>query len=387
MKVLYLTVPSFFDLEISLIRELSKKCEVTVLMIVSPQSQNSSALSLDKLLPSVRIVNASNFDGMEKYANLIDLKRWYIANNPDNSVKSCYKLSRIIIKFIKDGGYDLIHSTTDCKTSVFLLPFVWRFPNKLYTNHDPIPHHKASFLHDIFRRKLYFKVFRNLLFLSPSLIDEFCRRYNVSKRNIYLSKLGPYNFLKSYCVNNKLYDRYILYFGRIAPYKGIDLLTEAFPNSKFAADGYKLILAGKGSLDKSVKGDSNIIFWNRYIENEELANLIANSHFVVLPYRSATQSGCVMSAFAFNKPVLVTDVGDLPLSVVNKRNGIVVPANSVSAIQTGLDSMYDADLVEMSKNISSDYNETGPNSWGKIAYDLLETYSKIINEDINSTQK
>ena len=67
MKILYLTVPSFFDLEISLIRELKKLVDIKAMMIVSPESMHSSAFSIDKMDGRCDIIPASEYGGMEKY--------------------------------------------------------------------------------------------------------------------------------------------------------------------------------------------------------------------------------------------------------------------------------------------------------------------------------
>lgn len=377
MKVIYITVPSFFDLEISLIRELSHHCQIDVLMIVSPESQHSSAFSVEQLLTSERIIRASDYEEMMKYKNLIDLNKWYIANNPDNSLTSSIKLANQISDFIKKGNYDFLHCTTNCKTSFFLLPFIARFKHKILTVHDPIPHKKKSVYENIFRLKLYYRVFKNLLFLSDSLTDQFKTTYGNKK--IYYSALGPYDFLTTFPKEECKYDNYILFFGRICQYKGVDILISAFNRSKYAQNGYKLIIAGKGKiLNVEDKFFDNIIFLNRYIENQELANLIRNCDIVVLPYRSATQSGCVMSAYAFNKPILATSVGDLPQSVIDGMSGRIVAPNSEKDLINGLDYMYNSDLNKMSHWIQSNYTSDGIKSWKYIAKRLFDIYSQIL---------
>ena len=121
MELLYLTVPSYFDLEISLIRDLSRYCKVKVLVVVSPESQKSSAFVLDKLKDKVGIYPWSSYEGLKKYANMINQEQWFIANNPDNSLISGFLLSRKINRWVKKA--DLVHCTTDCKTILFCLPF------------------------------------------------------------------------------------------------------------------------------------------------------------------------------------------------------------------------------------------------------------------------
>ena len=93
----------------------------------------------------------------------------------------------------------------------------------------------------------------------------------------------------------------------------------------------KLVVAGKGEyyFDKSAYDKLDYIqFVNRFIPDIELANLIANSIFVVVPYTEATQSGVIMSAYAFAKPVIATNVGGLPEMVGNDEFGKIIESGS-----------------------------------------------------------
>lgn len=382
MKILYLTVPSYFDLEISLIRELSAFCEVEVLMIVSPSSQNLSAFSISKLKNKPCIINATEWEDFEKYKGLIDRKQWWVANNPDNSIKSCYLLSNQIRRFIKGRRYDLIHSTTDCKTTFFLLPHIAHFKNTLFTTHDPIPHNDNSKVHYWVKERLLYRCYNNLLFLSNSLIDEFKQRIPCRHINIYYSRLGIYDFLNSYPIERRISDKYILFFGRIEDYKGVDVLVSAFKETNSYNNGVKLVIAGKGDFaNKEIaECDNKYILLNRYIPNNELAALIANCEFVVLPYKTATQSGCVMSAFAFNKPILATSVGDLPLEIEDGKSGNIVLPNNISSLAQGIDSLLSQNIDSYSLYIKEKYSGKGNYSWTTIAKKLSDTYRKIIQK-------
>ena len=378
-KILYLTVPSFFDLEISLIRELSNFCDVSVLMIISPQSMRSSAFCIDHLQEKCELVNASKVTGMEKYAHLIDLKKWTIANNPDNSIWSCYKLAILIKKYIKKGDFQLIHSTTNCKTSLFLLPFISRFHCTLYTLHDPIPHNEMNKLLKWIRYDYIFRCYKRILLLSNSLERDFRANYKGKYKEIYYSQLSVYDFLQSFTPLPNTFGKYILFFGRIDNYKGVDLLIEAFPKTQAYKNGVNLIVAGKTTTGVTIdeNPDNRITIINRYIDNEELASLIFHSLFIVLPYRSATQSGCVYSAYAFNKPILATCVGDLPYQVDNEI-GIIVQPNSIMDLANGIDEMLKSDLQKKELLIASRYTANGDKSWRSIAQKLSDIYISII---------
>lgn len=378
MKILYLTVPSFFDLEISLIRELTKIVDLKVLMIVSPESMHSSAFSIDKLDERCDIIPATVYRGLGKYANMINLNDWYIANNPDNSILHGISLAKKIRKFYNANGFTFLHSTTACKTATMNLPFYACLKNTLYTLHDPIPHKKQNLFDDIVRSRMMLRSFKNLLFLSDALIEPFCKRYGHARENIYFSRLSIYDFLKSYPQEPNQYGEYIFFFGRIDEYKGVDILIKAFLDSKVSKEGVNLIVAGKGTLNDIPENlPGNVKILNKYIPNDELAHLIRNCKFVVLPYRTATQSGCVMSAFAFNKPILATRVGDLPNEVIEGETGALCEPNSIESLSKAIDKFCGEDLTVLEDKIKKRFSPESEYSWAAIAKGLVNIYKSI----------
>lgn len=368
MKILYITSSSYFDLEISLIRELSKLCDVSVMMMLTPDGMKASAFSIDEMETGVRIIRSDQYKGLDKYDEFIDRTRWYIANNPTNGYVSSFRLACQIKEFAKD--YDFIHVTDIRKTTIFLLPYIARKKNKLFTVHDPIPHDENSFIRDFFERRLPYKCFHNLLFLSDVLIPQFKERYG-EKYTIYQSRLSLYDYLGKYKVQENQYGKYILFFGRKCSYKGIELLVNSFLKSDCVKKGYKLVIAGAGPIHP-VPSDLSIIVIDRYIENEELATLIGNCQFVVLPYLSATQSGCLMSAFQFGKRVVATNVGDFPQTIDNGETGFLVDPKNPLALTRAINNIIKLDTercVVPSSNIMS---------WQIIASNLKDTYDSLV---------
>lgn len=100
-------------------------------------------------------------------------------------------------------------------------------------------------------------------------------------------------------------NKYILFFGAVVKYKGVDLLISAFSSIQ-NTNGVKLVIAGKG--DGYESDNPNIIRLNRFIEDEEIADLFKNALFVVYPYISATMSGVLSLAYYFHKRVLLSDI-------------------------------------------------------------------------------
>ena len=75
---------------------------------------------------------------------------------------------------------------------------------------------------------------------------------------------------------------------------------------------------------------------NEFVPNEEVAKYYEVSDVVILPYRSATQSGILNVAYGFNKPVIVTDVGGLAEFVDEGKTGFVVEPDSPGSIVEGV---------------------------------------------------
>lgn len=125
--------------------------------------------------------------------------------------------------------------------------------------------------------------------------------------------------------------KYVLFFGLIRDYKGLDLLIEAFSDDWFKEQKIKLIIAGEYYSDEEKylslireKGiEDQVIHANRFIPNEEVANYFCAADITALPYKSATQSGVTQIAFHFQTPMLVTDVGGLKELVPHEKIGYV----------------------------------------------------------------
>lgn len=126
--------------------------------------------------------------------------------------------------------------------------------------------------------------------------------------------------------------RYMLFFGLIRDYKGLDLLLRAYADSRFRKMNVRLIVAGEfyGSSDKYFElekqlGLEGLVIWKSdFVPNGEVRYYFGAADLVVQPYRSATQSGISQIAYHFEKPMLVTNVGGLPEIVPNGKAGLVV---------------------------------------------------------------
>lgn len=111
----------------------------------------------------------------------------------------------------------------------------------------------------------------------------------------------------------------MLFFGLVRKYKGLDLLLEAFADSRFRTEGYQLLVAGEcyGQAEEYYRlidelGLKEEVIWHeRFIPDEQVKAYFSAADLVVQPYRSATQSGVTQIAYHFEVPMVVTRVGGL----------------------------------------------------------------------------
>lgn len=132
--------------------------------------------------------------------------------------------------------------------------------------------------------------------------------------------------------------RYVLFFGFIRTYKGLDLLFDAFADSRLKEMNVKLLVAGEFYGDPKPYMDQidrlgiqdRVVLKTDFIPDSQVNRYFSAADIVAQPYKSATQSGVTQIAFHFEKPMLVTNVGGLPEIVPDGKIGYVVEPDSRS---------------------------------------------------------
>ena len=263
-------------------------------------------------------------------------------------MKLVYKLwplsiIRCIERMYEEFSPEVVHFLTGDFTLTF---FVMLYPKKeyFYTVHDLHPHeNKASSLFSAMLNRYIAWGYRkcrdgidNLTTSSQSQLLEL--------KQIYKNKWCAFtNFptLVSSCIEEgnivpkelESENDYILFFGSVNIYKGVELLIEAYEKSSLSDSNTKLVIAGKGLQCKF--HSPNIIRMNRFIDNNEVAMLFKRAKFIVYPYLSATMSGVFSLAFYFQKKVLASDI---PFFKENKTGNVTFfSANDVMDLKLKLE--------------------------------------------------
>lgn len=176
--------------------------------------------------------------------------------------------------------------------------------------------------------------------------------------------------------------RYALFFGLIRDYKGLDWLLEAW--AKLRAEGrigaeWRLVVAGECYTDPETYRRTiercglteEVAFHDRFIPDEEVKAYFSAADFLVLPYKSATQSGVTQIAYQFRLPVIVTRVGGLAEIVPDGAVGYVCPP-SPEGVADAIARIADpAVLARFRTNMEEERKRF---SWEEMCRRLLEVY-------------
>ncbi|MDA0378110.1 MAG: glycosyltransferase [Bacteroidetes bacterium] len=144
--------------------------------------------------------------------------------------------------------------------------------------------------------------------------------------------------------------RVLLFFGLVRRYKGVDILLEAMAHMHTEV---LLVVAGEWYEDRAEAEAlieqhglaERVRLVDRYIPDADVATYFSAADAVVQPYRQATQSGVVQTAFHFGVPVVVSGVGGLPEMVGHEVEGLIVAPEDPAALAAALDRLEEPGLL------------------------------------------
>lgn len=365
-RILYYVHTYFLDSCLETLQSIKNHVDIDLMIEVSPDSRKSTVFELSDI---------QKYDRLERLEDILMPEAWhqfesYFENLSSVEVlffkgKSMLGINSImggvfLGRLIRSRQYDIVHFDTASGRAISSLLFL-KHKQMALTIHDPVTHvGQESFLLDMVR--FFYKRQAMSIFFYSAYSRELFLQYNKDvKENINQLRLQPYSFISQFKHISSAPIRYILFFGQLSYYKGIDLLLDAIPKVLAVFPNEHFVIAGKSNgfiVDKQSLGDyvQNIKFIDDYLSIEDLSHMIHSSKFVVCPYREATQSGVLMTAFAMGKTVLATNIGAFPEYISDGMNGMLTNPDSPS-IANGIISMLDSDkYLTLEKNIASGYS-------------------------------
>jgi glycosyltransferase involved in cell wall biosynthesis len=238
-------------------------------------------------------------------------------------------------------------------TTFWAIPFAYML-SRLKTSktiliiHNALPHEQKPY--DRFLTKLVFSQANLFITLSEHEKEQLLNQ-GIPEKHVFTIEHPIYDNLLNLktdqnTARNNLqlsnHKKILLFFGFIRPYKGLDILLEAF--SQLDLDEYFLIIAGESwTTDNPYKRfienhdlDSNILYLDRYVSNEEAACLFSAADIFVAPYIGGTQSGAIKMAMGFNLPIITTNVIASTELANNYPNIKIIPSNNTEALEKAI---------------------------------------------------
>jgi D-inositol-3-phosphate glycosyltransferase len=187
-------------------------------------------------------------------------------------------------------------------------------------------------------------------------------------------------------------DKVLLFFGQIAPYKGLDFLTSAFVELLKRDSNYRLVIAGRPKWDESYWHEieeslvqsgvrERVVERIHYIPDDETETYFKAADVLVLPYRHIFQSGVLFLSYSFGLPVVASDVGSLREDIVEGETGFVCKPQDVADLADAIARYFASelyrDLAKRRAAIKAYANERY--SWAEVAAITTGVYSKLLS--------
>ena len=174
----------------------------------------------------------------------------------------------------------------------------------------------------------------------------------------------------------------ILFFGLLRPYKGIDVLLEAFRE----VEGAELWIAGMPRMpiealrELAARAPGTVRFIPRFVSDPEIPAFFRRADVVALPYREIEQSGVLYTALAFGRPIVASSVGGFP--EVAERHGAarLVPPGDARALARTLSELVAQPSQRESLAAAAQAAAAGPYSWDAIGLQTLNLYERLLDE-------
>ena len=190
--------------------------------------------------------------------------------------------------------------------------------------HEVIPHEGDSQVKMVdLMNKAVVKFADTIVLRNKTYIQDMIDRYGISADRVkYLELWRRYP-----AYTTPVHSGRVLFFGRINPYKGADNLLEIVrlcPNIQFDVVG-RVDSQMQGIVDQLAK-EKNVMLNNDYVTDAEMRESFVNCDWAIVPYNSASQSGIIIDAYKYSRPIIAFAVGAIPEQVDDGKSGYLVEA-------------------------------------------------------------
>jgi glycosyltransferase involved in cell wall biosynthesis len=168
--------------------------------------------------------------------------------------------------------------------------------------------------------------------------------------------------------------------GILRPYKGADVLVQAWPAVRALVPDATLVIAGRAMMDVAALGapGPRVDILDRFLSDAELAALLRRAQVVVLPYRRIDSSGVLFAALAFGRALVLSDVGSFRELHDEHGIGVLVPPDDAVELAAAVAGVLEDAAGRAQLEAASERAAAGPFSWQLVARRHEEVYRELV---------
>jgi glycosyltransferase involved in cell wall biosynthesis len=314
-------------------------------------------------------------------------------------VESCINMAALLVRFAISKP-DIVH--------VQWIPLVKRFPFEIwflnlvrrlgikvvYTVHNVLPHDSGERFAPVFRR--VYREVDALICHTDEAKRRLVHKFSVDPERVWVIPHGPLLHDTKRCsvesskaaLSLPPDETVVLCQGIIRPYKGIDFLLEGWRRIDAKSLKARLIIAGTGEpeLVQSIKDQvvrlglqESVRLDFRFIPDQELPRYYEASDILVYPYRAVTTSGALMTALAYQKAIVATNLPAFREVLRDMETALLVEFDDVDALASSLCRLIQKprERERLALGVASLGNF---NSWGHIAKKTRQCYAGVLQQ-------
>lgn len=340
----------------------------------------------------IRLITSDNIDKTKLSYNVSPYNLMG-SNQPERSAfektKNYLSYYMKLIKFVYAEQNAVTHITGTIRflfVEGIIISIIMKMLSRSFilTVHNILPHdNEKKITKWLF--KIIYRIPDFLIVHTNKVKEELTSNYHVCPEKIFKMEHGindsfQSNFKNKFDCRRKLNvptDRTVLlFFGRIAKYKGVDLLLKAF---EMTDNNLYLVIAGRESRDyknriihmlNTNKNKNSILHKIMFIPDDEISIYFNAADAIVLPYRHIDQSGVVFLAFKYGLPIIAFDVGAFS-EYIDENSGIIVEEISAESLKDAMIDFVNTKEKYCRKTIMENSEKF---AWNKVVQGILPLY-------------
>ncbi len=314
-----------------------------------------------------------------------------------------FSLFFALFDILTKSEYDIVHIQEHLPAFFFFIPILKIKGKRIFwTLHDVKVFNPAKglsgklrvlFLKLVCQPRVVTKYSDKIIVHAQSLKEQL-EANGVSEKKIHVIPHFDYGYLLDFDsvpdapnlnFEKNIPDENILFFGDIAPWKGLEILLDAAKNVRKRFGGeFHVLVAGRSFYEDQdvsyyealgTEERQYIQMYNKWITKSEIPILLRKSKFLVLPYTNAfkySSSGVIPLAYTFSKPVIASNVESLTEYVDHGKTGFI--------FETGNSEQLANYIIELLED-NSKCAEMGKNAYEKMLLQMsLERYCETLNK-------